>query len=1097
MKRHTLACFLLSVLVIASSSAASSGEAGDPRVSGDETDIIGNTTWTKDIRITRNSGQDTEPQIVVDSEDDAHIIWQRMGYWTQIFDRRGEAKVKEIFITPHVVRGYGSPYRYPLGPQIAIDDDAHMHVVWDDGGNNVYYQKFDEHADSLTQEIQVGPKDNVASHCPSVAVDPVKNNVHIVHEDYIYQCEDILYGKRDNDGKVLVNEFSLSAAVSSHCEHSTLTTDGFGNTHVVFGSAIGCWWRKVDSNGLPQGNAVRIKGPPAYMIADVACTPNGEVHLVWTWNESVRYTRMDNNGTVLDENITLSRNSVSPGPPRIAASNGEDSVHVVWHDRVSGNEEIYYAKIEEDRYNQTPDNVRLTDDAAMSTLPWVDVSSDDDVYVVWQDMRDGNWEVYYKFMFNFGMDLGVVNVAELAEMYFFHPDQTKKMDLYIKNLGLLPDDYEVEVTADEWAGEMGWDYALNATRFEDVPGNDTVLFRLTVTSPKHGTPGDFINFSVNATSSSGETESIAWRAFLIVEKAVLIDCDEPTRLISAGDTVRFDLTVANIGDVQDSYGIETALLPDDAGWAVVSEPGTMNLRPGEVENLTVNLSAPAGARANENGTVFVRVRSMTDAAVWDGMKLLARVDPAIHLELEAPVPSLLVDPGGSVEFPIVVRNEGNLLSEVTISLSSSKPRPGWTVQLDSETVGLAGGEEQTLTLTVSAPEDAVAGTGQTVEVSAVSDDLTARASVHVTAVVDEVHGVVPALGSMPPTVHAGEDARFQVDVTNEGNSDQTVTLTSALVPEGWDVSFEVDDLVVQAMTLASRETRTVEVVVSTPYGAAAGRSPEMHLVLTDGEGRSQALSFQVGIYAMYAVDISAPVHEGAGPPGGTVTYQLEVHNMGNGPDTFLLDHGTLPGTGWVASFHAADGTPVDAVALDGGQRVGVELRVQIPLDAGGTDPVDMMVSATSTSAEVDEVKLVLNLLMADIRIGTVKYEPAGDAGTKPRQVTVQVSNDGTSAAGNVTVVMKVDGEEVGREVVDVLEEGSFHTVTFEWKPTPGKHTVTFEVYSDAAEADLVNNQLTHLRTVEDDPDEGPGFGLPLALIALAGLLVVARLRRED
>ncbi|TRO50755.1 hypothetical protein E2P61_08105, partial [Candidatus Bathyarchaeota archaeon] len=158
-----------------------------------ETEQIGGYTWTKDLRITRNSAEDTMPQVVVDASHNSHVVWQRSGYWTKTFDRTGQALSKEIFITSHVVRGYGSPDRYPLGPQVGIDTNANIHVVWDDGWQNCYYQKFDAEGNSLTDELHLGNVDNTASHVPSITVDPVNDYAHVVHEDYEYQCEDIVY----------------------------------------------------------------------------------------------------------------------------------------------------------------------------------------------------------------------------------------------------------------------------------------------------------------------------------------------------------------------------------------------------------------------------------------------------------------------------------------------------------------------------------------------------------------------------------------------------------------------------------------------------------------------------------------------------------------------------------------------------------------------------------------------------------------------------------------------------------------------------------------------------------------------------------------
>ncbi|NIP36869.1 MAG: hypothetical protein GWN18_18045 [Thermoplasmata archaeon] len=114
----------------------------------------------------------------------------------------------------------------------------------------------------------------------------------------------------------------------------------------------------------------------------------------------------------------------------------------------------------------------------------------------------------------------------------------------------------------------------------------------------------------------------------------------------------------------------------------------------------------------------------------------------------------------------------------------------------------------------------------------------------------------------------------------------------------------------------------------------------------------------------------------------------------------------------------------------------------------------------------------------------------------PIDVTVEVANEGTSRADGVRVVMSSDGTPLAEREVGPIEEGSNVTVTFRWKPTVGRHTLTFSVLSDTPEMDLDNNELEHLRTIEDASDEGPGFGLLMVVMALAAVVVGSMSRRR-
>jgi uncharacterized membrane protein len=1060
MNRAIVTSVLLVILLIGLWPSANAMVDGSDRDVDIETEEIGGYTWTKDLRITRNNAEDTMPQVTVDDNQNSHIVWQRSGYWTKTFDRSGQALSKEVFITPHVVRGYGSPDRYPLGPTVAIDSNQNIHVVWDDGWMNVFYQKFDAEGNAVSDEIHVGNVDSTASHVPAVAVDPINDLIHIVHEDYEYQCEDIVYGKYDQDQKVLINEVAISSDVASHAEHETLTTDEFGYIHVSFGSSTGAWWRKVDQNGVARGQSVNIFTTPTYKIADVAVTPNGDVHLVWEDGGQIYYTRLDNNGTVQNQNVVITKNGVSPGPPRVAAAHEENSVYIVWHDNRDGNSEIYYAKMEMDKYGETPENYRLSRNSASSLYPRVAVDPDDNVHVVWGDTRDGNSEIYYKFMFNFKLELAPVDVSELANMYFFHPNETKKLHLYLENQGGLPDDYRVTLEVDDWAETTGWSYSLDVTEFNRIPGNSKVFFNLTMTSPALANAGDFINVTVNATSLSSkfEDESLSWRSFIIVEKAVSLVAAQPTRLIESGDEVTFNLAVANIGDVPDTYAITYTLIPENAGWDVVIDKQVITLGVDEATNLSVRLVAPVDAKANENGTVFVRVQSITDASVWDGKKLLGII------------------------------NVGNLQGRVTIFLTSTNPRPGWGALLDKETVFLAGGEQQVIKLTVTAPGDALAGSRQVIKVNAVSEDYSSRGDVQISALVNRVYGLETSLERAELSIHAGEKAKYLITVKNEGNGNEIVVLASAKVPPGWLVSFEMDEVEIRNLVLLSKEVKTVTAVVSTPFNAQAGSTP-LEVILLDESGQDYVVPIFIDIHQKYAVDLSSSKYKGEGAPGGLVSYRLTILNEGNGRDTFALEYGGLPSDLWGGGFYDIQGSPVTRVTLGAKERMDVEVRIQIPEEGDRTEPVDFFVRATSTSADTDDVKLTLDVKLPDLKIQSVEYNPAKPKALSPSQITVRVTNDGTYAAENVNVVLLENDKEVGREVLRTITKGSNATASFTWVPTPGKHTLTYQISNDIPEMLYDNNVLVHHKTVTDD-NLIPGFGMWMVLLALAGMVVV-------
>ncbi|MBK6772308.1 MAG: hypothetical protein IPG78_09310 [Ignavibacteria bacterium] len=86
----------------------------------------------------------------------------------------------------------------------------------------------------------------------------------------------------------------------------------------------------------------------------------------------------------------------------IAAS--ENVVHAVWYDFREGNNEIYYKRSSDGGISWGADT-RLTNNTAPSFSPSVSVSGLV-VHVVWNDRRDGNYEIYYKRSTDAGISWG-------------------------------------------------------------------------------------------------------------------------------------------------------------------------------------------------------------------------------------------------------------------------------------------------------------------------------------------------------------------------------------------------------------------------------------------------------------------------------------------------------------------------------------------------------------------------------------------------------------------------------------------------------------------------------------------------------------------
>jgi hypothetical protein len=126
------------------------------------------------------------------------------------------------------------------------------------------------------------------------------------------------------------------------------------------------------------------------------------LHVVWEddrdGNFEIYYKHSPDFGNTWESDVRLTNDSSFSGIPAITSD--ASGLHVVWYDKRDGNVEIYY-KRSTDFGNTWEADVRLTNDSSDSRFPAI-TSDANGLHVVWHDKRDGNDEIYYKHSPNFG-----------------------------------------------------------------------------------------------------------------------------------------------------------------------------------------------------------------------------------------------------------------------------------------------------------------------------------------------------------------------------------------------------------------------------------------------------------------------------------------------------------------------------------------------------------------------------------------------------------------------------------------------------------------------------------------------------------------------
>lgn len=1066
--------------------------------------------WMDDTRLTNNPDTDNHPVLAVDTYGYSHVMWYRSGtHMYQKIDRYGNPAFNErrIATASLPVQHCGQPTE-----RIGIDSQENFHIVWTVRGGmyGPMYQKFSSSGNPMCQPIDLAPM-AYAPHVVSVAVG--KNNKAYIS----YENE----GSERIELAIIDQNFHLSSGYmsASSAEGATIGVDLKNNPHVVnrAWSTTGLFHTKFNHAGtviVPNHKIPTPVGGSGWTtpMPYLAFGKDGAVHWLLASTtgkpKSLYYFKTDSRGNKLTNDILITSNAADYGDICV---DSKLNVYIIWGDTADG--DLHYVRIQSGKENATLRPVRLTKSPGESFAPQIAVDPDDSLHVVWVDNRDGNYEIYYKFAFSYGVELAMPP-EEMAKIMFVHPNETKSANLTIRNLGGQNDTMHVNIDADfmEHEGGVGADYKGSGWKVWmdedyseiDMDAQEVLKFPIYVRGPYKGKPNDYIKVIISATSEMNplKNDTVEFRVYLVVNHKIEVKCADSIHITSAGVPTTFIITVANIGDVDEIVNL-TLSGPPISEWKYYLNEYEVWVAPRESKNVILTVTPPIDAPADSVGMVTVTGRCKAQPDVRDSAVTHTVVQPYMYVELTCDDPEHFVEPGNTTTYTIKVSNYGNVAGTVIIILEIVSGTGDWVATLDTNAVGVAGGETKEVLAMVTAPEDAIAGSRLVLRIEGSNAERTVKDDVMVTTIVKQVHKINVKVNVEIGKVDPGNKGIYTITIENKGNGDEEVMLgTSKLPVGGWDIVYKAaDDSIISEndkLYLRPGSSLTFKAIIGVPLNALAGNY-EIAGKLFDEKGNEYPINMELTVNQIYDVGLTTTLTKQIGGPGQRVLFTLIVKNKGNGDDTMKLSADGL-GEGWNYEF-MVNYEKIDEITLNATSVGKATLAIMIPKDAS-VKSVTFTVRAASLGdiSKTSEIQLTVDVKMSDLEITKIDMYPSEPTPNKPSTVTVTIINTGDVIVENVTVAFYEDGVLVGREKLERVPGNSNKTATFNWLPKEGKHELKFIVDPDDVikEKDEENNVKKQPVNVGGGGIEIiPGFETIMLMGAVfIGMLFIARRKRR-
>ena len=424
----------------------------------------------------------------------------------------------------------------------------------------------------------------------------------------------------------------------------------------------------------------------------------------------------------------------------------------------------------------------------------------------------------------------------------------------------------------------------------------------------------------NPNGSASDTEEFS------LNVPELKECDlelsKTSMSIIPGETGTLKATFSNEGNTD--WSVNVGFQGSHSSWASVDGPSSgmlpYNNGNGEKE-FTIEVTPDDSIEANSQKTITIQGK--------DGAVSKCEADVSITVGQSYGASMSLgntaiynVEPGQQTTTTLTVTNQGN--GPDTFRVSASSPPAGWAVSLESSTISTesrhSNDKTGTIDVTISLPLDALATEEVKITFSVMPTNSGGSYDTKdLTVTVKAVHGMSGSAPADQQTGRSDTTVQFPIVITNEGNTLDRFrfSVISQTARPAWDKHFETEDgSIITEIDIDARKSATVYLVVSVD-GEEELDSTRLTTRVTnlgdnnngdqDGDGvPDNQLEFEFRAYLSdrdYAMD--AVIMNSLDdltrnsvvilPPGGNMTFEIQVINTGDMKDYAIIDFSGLSG----------------------------------------------------------------------------------------------------------------------------------------------------------------------------------------------------------
>ena len=360
-------------------------------------------------QVSNSLGCSFSPVMAVDAGGNINIVWEDSGdcsFRTSniFFSRSTDGGV--TFSTPTNLSATMTTASFSV-PQIAADTAGNINVVWEsDTGNLAIWFSGSSDGGATFSSPQMVSTNTGGSLNPQIAVDK-NGSINVVWEDDIANHSDISFSRSTDKGAHFSLPRNLSNPLGNCIANSNtprIGLDAAANINVVWtndcGGNFDIFLSRSADNGATFSFPKNLSGTPGssgnpQLFVDAA----GNINVVWEESTpaEILFVRSGDAGATFSSAQNLSHNSGSSTNACLTVDAGAN-INVAWEDSTPGNKDIFFTRSTDSGATFLSTPLNLSNNSGLSAAVQIATSKSGDINVAWQDSTPGVSQILFSRM---------------------------------------------------------------------------------------------------------------------------------------------------------------------------------------------------------------------------------------------------------------------------------------------------------------------------------------------------------------------------------------------------------------------------------------------------------------------------------------------------------------------------------------------------------------------------------------------------------------------------------------------------------------------------------------------------------------------------